>query len=164
MILLDETSNWEELFKHARQKKVNKQMKYWGIIEEVDALFLFRTIFIQPKFDHWPPLPLTDYLTHSCWVDLTDVTLAFEEAILKLLDVVSAERVDDSLVEILKLRCSQLLTSCLRRSARIRGSGHRISDREHLEFLNLQAGPFSYNKTWLSYEKDPNYHPKRVMH
>ena len=58
--------------------------------------------------------------------------LAFEEAVLKLLDVVSAELVDNSLVEILKLGCSQRLTSCLRRSARTRGSALRISDREPL--------------------------------
>ena len=61
------------------------------------------------------------------------MTLVFEGAILKLLVVVSAERFDDSLVEILKLRRSQRLASCLRRSARIRGSAHRISDRELLD-------------------------------
>ena len=46
-----------------------------------------------------------------CLVDLTDVTLALEDANSKLFDVVSVaddvdteERVDDNLVEILKLR------------------------------------------------------------
>ena len=48
--------------------------------------------------------------TNSCLVDLTDVILAFEEANLKLLDVVcvadvdTEARVDDSLVENLKLK------------------------------------------------------------
>ena len=43
----------------------------------------------------------------SCSVDLTDVTVAFEVANSKLLDFVGVdaeERVDDSLVKILKLR------------------------------------------------------------
>ena len=48
--------------------------------------------------------------THSCLVDLTDVTLAFEDSNLNLLDVVcvadvdTKECVDDSLVEVLKLK------------------------------------------------------------
>ena len=47
-------------------------------------------------------------VTDSCLIDLTDVTLAFEDANSKFLDVVTVadvdaeERVDDSLVEILK--------------------------------------------------------------
>ena len=54
----------------------------------------------------------------SCLVDLTDVTLAFEDANSKLLDVVSVaevdakERVDDSLVEILKLGLGRVFVSC----------------------------------------------------
>ena len=53
---------------------------------------------------------LPNSLTHSCSVDLTDVTLAFEDVNSKLLDVVSVadvdaeECVDDNLVKILKLR------------------------------------------------------------
>ena len=53
---------------------------------------------------------VTNSLTDSCLADLADVTLAFEDAYLKLLDIVSVadvdaeERVDDSLVEILELR------------------------------------------------------------
>ena len=49
---------------------------------------------------------LTDSPTDCCLVDLTDVTLAFEDGNSKLLDVVSVvdvgakERVEDSLVEI----------------------------------------------------------------
>ena len=57
---------------------------------------------------------VSNWLTHSlrinsfCW-DLTDVTMAFEDANLKFLDVVTVadfdgeKYVDDSLVEILKL-------------------------------------------------------------
>ena len=47
----------------------------------------------------------TDSLTHSCLVGLTDVTLAFEDANSKLLNVVcvanvdAEERVDDRLVQ-----------------------------------------------------------------
>ena len=50
------------------------------------------------------------WLTHSCLVYLTDVTLAPEDANSKLLDVISVadidaqERVDDSLVGFLKLK------------------------------------------------------------
>ena len=43
----------------------------------------------------------SDLLTHCCLVDLTDVTLAFEDANSKLVDVVTVadeETVDDSLV------------------------------------------------------------------
>ena len=53
---------------------------------------------------------MTDSLSDSCLEDLTDVTLAFEYANSKLLDVVSVadvdamERVDNSLVKIMKLK------------------------------------------------------------
>ena len=53
------------------------------------------------------------WLTDSCCWDFTDVTLAFEDTNSKLLDVVSIadvdaeERVDDSLVEILKVKFGQ---------------------------------------------------------
>ena len=60
--------------------------------------------------DHWLTLSLlTNLLTKSCLVDLTDVTLVFENAHSKLFDVVSVadvdveERVDDSLVKIFQL-------------------------------------------------------------
>ena len=51
----------------------------------------------------WLPLSLA---VTCCLEDLTDVTLAFEGANSKLLDVVSAaeECIDDSVVKILKLR------------------------------------------------------------
>ena len=50
------------------------------------------------------------YISHCCIVDLTNMTLAFEDANSKLLDVVSVadvdaeEKVDDRLLDILKLR------------------------------------------------------------
>ena len=55
------------------------------------------------------------WLTHSCLVYLTDVTLAPEDANSKLLDVISVadidaqERVDDSLVGFLKLKFGEEL-------------------------------------------------------
>ena len=59
-------------------------------------------------------LTLTDSASDSDWLsDLTDVTLAFEDADSKLFDVISVadvdaeERVNDSLVEITKLRFGQ---------------------------------------------------------
>ena len=53
------------------------------------------------------------FISHLCMVDFTNVTLAFKDANSKLLDVVSVadvdveEWVDDSLVEILKLKFCQ---------------------------------------------------------
>ena len=61
---------------------------------------------------------MIDSLTDSCLVDLTDVTVAFEYANSKLLDLVSVadvdakECVDDSLVEILKQRFSRDFVPC----------------------------------------------------
>ena len=59
---------------------------------------------------HWLPLSLTPSLTHSCLVDLIDVTMACEDANSKLIDIVTVADVDakkcvvDSLVQIWKLR------------------------------------------------------------
>ena len=53
---------------------------------------------------------VTNSLTYSLLADLADVTMAFEDAYSKLLDIVSVadvdaeERVDDHLLEILRLR------------------------------------------------------------
>ena len=50
------------------------------------------------------------FISHFCMVNFTNVTLAFKDANSKLLDVVSVadvdvkERVDDSLVEIVKVK------------------------------------------------------------
>ena len=68
------------------------------------------TIFIGPESDHCSPLSLTDSLTHSCLVDLIDVTLACKDAYSKLVEVVTLadvsdeDRVDNSLLQIWKLR------------------------------------------------------------
>ena len=68
------------------------------------------SLYVGPRSAHWLPLSLTDSLTAVLIVDLTGVTLAFEDANSKLLGVVSVadvdaeERVDNNLVEILKQR------------------------------------------------------------
>ena len=64
--------------------------------------------FIGPESDHWQCLSLYDSLTHSlthsCLVNLIDVTLACEDAYSKLLEVVTVADVSD---EILKLKFGQ---------------------------------------------------------
>ena len=67
-------------------------------------------LFIRPRSHHSVPLSLlnslADSLTHSCCLELTDTTLAFEDANAELLDVVDIADVDakqlvgDGLVEI----------------------------------------------------------------
>ena len=63
-------------------------------------------IFIGPESDHWLPLSLTP----CCLVDLIDVTLVCEGANSKLVllvtvaDVNAVKRVDNSLVQIWKLK------------------------------------------------------------
>ena len=74
--------------------------------------FLFQ-IFIGPESDHCSPLSLThsltNSLTHSCLVNLIDVTLACEDAFSKLVEVVTVadvsdeDRVGNSLLQIWKL-------------------------------------------------------------
>ena len=70
----------------------------------------FIQIFIGPETDHCVPLTaVTQALSHRCCWDLTDVTLACEDANWNLLDVVNVadidaeEGVDYNLVKILKL-------------------------------------------------------------
>ena len=72
-----------------------------------------RSLLLLSKSNHWLPLSVvSDSQTDSLLflVDLTDVTLAFEDADSKIVEVVTVadvdaeERVDDSLVKILKLR------------------------------------------------------------
>ena len=66
-------------------------------------------IFIGPEFDHWQCLSVTHSLTHSCLVNLIDVTLACEDGNSKLVEVVTVvevdneKRVDNSLVQIWKV-------------------------------------------------------------
>ena len=56
-------------------------------------------IFIGPESDHWECFSLTpeltNSLTHSCLVNLIDVTLACEDANSKLVEVVTVADVDD---------------------------------------------------------------------
>ena len=53
-------------------------------------------VIVYPCHFHW--------LAHCCLVDLTDVTLTFEDANSKILDVDIEESVDNSSVKVLKLR------------------------------------------------------------
>ena len=46
------------------------------------------SVVIGPESDHCSPLSLTNWLTHSCLVDLIDVTLACEDANSVLVEVV----------------------------------------------------------------------------
>ena len=65
--------------------------------------------FAIPESHHWLPLSLTN----SCLVDLIDVTLAFEDAYSRLVEVVTVadvsdkDRVGNSWLQIWKLRFGQ---------------------------------------------------------
>ena len=71
-------------------------------------------IFIGPESDHWECLSLSHSLTHSltdsCLLNLIDVTLACEDGNSKLVEVVTVvdvddeKRVDNSLVQIWKVK------------------------------------------------------------
>ena len=65
---------------------------------QIDCVELALTIFIGPESDHCLPLSVTHSLTHSltdsCLVNLIDVTLACEDANLKLVEVVTVADVD----------------------------------------------------------------------
>ena len=45
------------------------------------------TVFNGPESDNWLPLSVTHSLTHSCFIDLFDMTLACEDANSKLAEV-----------------------------------------------------------------------------
>ena len=49
---------------------------------------------IGPESDHCLPLSVTNSLTHSCLVNMIDVTLACEDADSKLVEVVTIANVD----------------------------------------------------------------------
>ena len=69
-----------------------------------------KSTFIGSKSDHCLPLSLTHWLSHSCLVDLFDVTLAFEDANSKLIDVVTVaddDLVGNNLLQIWKPRFGQ---------------------------------------------------------
>ena len=48
-----------------------------------------------PESDHWLCLSLTNSLTNSCLVNLIEVTLAYEVAYSKLVEVVNVADVSD---------------------------------------------------------------------
>ena len=52
------------------------------------------SVILGPESDHCLPLSVTDSLTHSCLVNLIDVTLAFEDANSKLVEVFTVADVD----------------------------------------------------------------------
>ena len=66
-------------------------------------------VFVRPDSDHQQPLLLTESVTDSRSVDLVNVTLAFEDAYSKLVDVVTVDdvdyedHVDNSLLQIWEL-------------------------------------------------------------
>ena len=51
-------------------------------------------VIIGPESDHCLPLSVTNSLTHSCLVNLIDVTLACEDSNSKLVDVVTVAEDD----------------------------------------------------------------------
>ena len=92
--------------------------KYLALAFFVAASMLVqcRSFFIGPKSDHCLPLSVTHSLTPSCLVNLwwLHVTLACEDANSQLVEVVTVadagKRVDDSLVQIWKLKFVQTLS------------------------------------------------------
>ena len=52
------------------------------------------SIFIGPESNHCLPLSVTNSLTHTCLVNLIDVTLACEDSNSKLVDVVTVAEED----------------------------------------------------------------------
>ena len=62
-------------------------------------LYFHSKVFIGPESDHWESLSVT----HSCLVNLIDVTLVCEEVYSKLVEVVTVD-VGNSLLQIWKLR------------------------------------------------------------
>ena len=70
-------------------------------------MLLHSSLIIGPESDHWLCLSLTHSLTHSCLVNLIDVTLACEDANSKLVEVVTVDdedRVGNNLLHTWELR------------------------------------------------------------
>ena len=57
--------------------------------------FCVSMFFIGPESDHWECLSLTGSLTHSCLVNLIDLTLVCEDNYSKIVEVVTVADVDD---------------------------------------------------------------------
>ena len=51
-------------------------------------------VIIGPESDHWQCLSVTHSLTNSCLVNLIEVTLVFEDANSKLVELVTVADVD----------------------------------------------------------------------
>ena len=101
-IFLDQYKRWNRL---------NDVFAYGDAISpDQTILWCRQTIIIGPKSDHWEYLSVTHSLTHSCLVNLIDVTLACEDANSKLVEAVSVADVDaedhvgNSLLQICGLR------------------------------------------------------------
>ena len=78
-------------------------------------------LFIGPESDHWQCLTLvSDSLTHSCLVNLIDVTLACEDGsseldeVVTVADVSDEGRVGNRLLQIWKLRFVQTLSTLVK--------------------------------------------------
>ena len=73
----------------------------------IEIICVFPNLFLWES-DHWLCLSLTNSLTNSCLVNLINVTLAWEEANSKLVEVVTVtvveNRVGNNLLQIWKLR------------------------------------------------------------
>ena len=104
----------EDLGEPAREDdQIHPWHSQWPSVTQ-NIIFYFPLLFIRPRSHHSVPLSLlnslADSLTHSCCWELTDTTLAFEDANAKLLDVVDIADVDaeqlfgDSLVDISKVK------------------------------------------------------------
>ena len=57
--------------------------------------FSILVFIIGPESDHWQCLSVTDSLTHSCLVNLIDVTLACEDTYSKLVEADTVAEVCD---------------------------------------------------------------------
>ena len=68
---------------------------FWGKFQPSLIPLPTWLIFIGPESDHWLPLSLTHKLIHCCYIYLIDVTLACEDANIKLVEVVTFADVDD---------------------------------------------------------------------
>ena len=56
---------------------------------------VLKYVFIEPESDHWLPLSVKTHCTDCCLVDLIDVTMAWEDANSKHVEVVTVADVSD---------------------------------------------------------------------
>ena len=67
-------------------------------VVELNHNWRFCRVFIEPESDHWQCLSQHDSLTNCHLVNLIDVTLAYEDANSKLVEVVTIADVGNSLL------------------------------------------------------------------